>query len=135
MKVDLTTSAILHAVVIAFGLLTVSETTAVSAPASGPLPIVILMVVPSPAEGLNSQTPPITVSIKEGGQVYLQEAEVPIDELVAKLGTIAKAGYEERILMRGDKTADYGTVMNVMARIRAAGYTQIGLVTLQEQDK
>ena len=36
--------------------------------------------------------------------------------------------------MRGDKTADYGTVMKVMARISAAGFTNIGLVTLQEQD-
>ena len=36
--------------------------------------------------------------------------------------------------MRGDKTADYGTVMQVMARISAAGFSNIGLVTLQEQD-
>ena len=36
--------------------------------------------------------------------------------------------------MRGDKTTNYGTVMQVMARIQAAGYTRIGLVTLQEQD-
>ena len=56
-------------------------------------------------------------------------------KLVAKLGAIAKAGYEERIYVRGDKTTDYGTVMRVMARIQAAGYTKIGLVTLQEQDE
>ena len=53
---------------------------------------------------------------------------------MAKLGAIAKAGYEERIYVRGDKTADYGTVMRVMARIQAAGYNNIGLVTLQEQE-
>ncbi len=53
---------------------------------------------------------------------------------MAKLQAIAKAGYEERIYVRGDKTADYGTVMQVMARIQAAGYNKIGLVTLQEQE-
>ena len=53
---------------------------------------------------------------------------------MAKLEAIAKAGYEERIYVRGDKTADYGTVMRVMARIQAAGYNKIGLVTLQEQE-
>ena len=87
------------------------------------------------AKALNSETQPITVSIKEGGQVYLQETEIPIDEVVAKLQAISKTGYDERIYVRGDKTADYGTVMNVMARISLAGYKNLGLVTLQEQDK
>ena len=52
-----------------------------------------------------------------------------------KLQAIAQAGYDERIYVRGDKTADYGTVMQVMARISYAGYKNLGLVTLQEQDK
>ena len=50
-----------------------------------------------------------------------------------QLTAIAAAGYEERIYVRGDKTADYGTVMQGMARISAAGFRNIGLVTLQEQ--
>jgi biopolymer transport protein TolR len=87
------------------------------------------------AKALNSETQPINISINEAGQIHLQNTEIPIDELVAKLGAIAKAGYEERIYVRGDKTTDYGTVMRVMARIQAAGYTKIGLVTLQEQDE
>ena len=73
--------------------------------------------------------------INAGGQIYLQETEIPIDELVAKLQAISKTGYDERIFIRGDKTTDYGTVMKVMARISAAGYKNIGLVTLQEQDQ
>lgn len=55
--------------------------------------------------------------------------------MVPKLEAIAKTGYEERIFIRGDKAADYGTVMKVMARISAAGYKNLGLVTLQEQEK
>jgi biopolymer transport protein TolR len=55
--------------------------------------------------------------------------------VVPRLEAIAKTGYEERIYVRGDKTADYGTVMQVMARISAAGYKNLGLVTLQEQDR
>jgi biopolymer transport protein TolR len=86
------------------------------------------------AKALNSETQPITISINEAGQIHIQETEIPLEEVVAKLGAIAKAGYEERIYVRGDKTADYGTVMRVMARIQAAGYNKIGLVTLQEQE-
>ena len=87
------------------------------------------------AEALNSDTQPITISINEAGQVFLQETEIPIEEIVAKLSAIAKNGYEERIYMRGDREADYGKVMKVMARISAAGYKKIGLVTLQEQNQ
>jgi len=87
------------------------------------------------AKAMNADTQPITVSINDTGKVYLQETEIPIDEVVAKLQAISKTGYDERIFVRGDKTADYGTVMKVMARISAAGYKNIGLVTLQEQDQ
>jgi len=86
------------------------------------------------ANALNPETQPITISVNESGQIYLQETEIPLDELVAKLSAIATTGYEERIYVRGDKTTNYGVVMQVMARIQAAGYTKIGLVTLQEQD-
>jgi biopolymer transport protein TolR len=78
------------------------------------------------AKPMNADTQPITVSVNDKGQVYLQ--------VVPRLEAIAKTGYEERIYVRGDKTADYGTVMQVMARISAAGYKNLGLVTLQEQD-
>jgi hypothetical protein len=57
------------------------------------------------------------------------------DEVVAKLNAIATTGYEERIYVRGDTNADYGTVMKVMARVSAAGFKNLGLVTLQEQEK
>jgi biopolymer transport protein TolR len=87
------------------------------------------------AKALNSETKPITISVNQDGQVYLQETEIPIDEVVPKLEAIAQTGYDERIYVRGDKTADYGTVMRVMARISAAGYRNLGLVTLQEQQE
>lgn len=87
------------------------------------------------AQALNSETQPITISINEAGQIYIQETEVPIDEVVPKLQAIAKTGYDERIYVRGDKTADYGTVMKVMARVSSAGFRNLGLVSLQEQDK
>jgi biopolymer transport protein TolR len=87
------------------------------------------------AKAMNSDTQPITVSIDQAGKVFLQETEIPIEEVVPKLQAISKTGYDERIYVRGDKTADYGTVMKVMARISAAGFKNIGLVTLQEQDQ
>ena len=73
------------------------------------------------ARALNAETQPITISVNKDGQVYLQETEVAIEEIVPKLEAIAKTGYEERIYVRGDTAAAYGTVMKVMARVSAAG--------------
>jgi biopolymer transport protein TolR len=85
------------------------------------------------ARALEADTQPITVSVNQEGQIFLQETEIAIDEIVPKLQAIAQTGYEERIFVRGDRSADYGTVMRVMARISSAGYRNLGLVTLQEQ--
>ena len=88
----------------------------------------------SRAKALNSETQPITISINEAGEILLQETQIPIDEVVPKLEAIAQTGYDERIYIRGDRTSSYGTIMQVMGRINQAGYRNIGLVTLQEQD-
>lgn len=85
------------------------------------------------AKQLNSETQPITISVREGGQIFLQETEITRQELVPKLQAIAKNGYEERLYVRGDKATDYGTVMRIMGDLNQAGYRKIGLVTLQEQ--
>lgn len=65
------------------------------------------------AKAMNADTQPITVSVNSEGKIYLQETEIPIEEVVPKLQAIAKTGYEERIFVRGDKAADYGTVMKL----------------------
>jgi biopolymer transport protein TolR len=85
------------------------------------------------AKAMNSETQPITVSVNPAGEIYLQETAIPIDEVVPKLQAIATTGYSERIYVRADTAATYGIVMQVMARISSAGFTNIGLVTLQEQ--
>jgi biopolymer transport protein TolR len=87
------------------------------------------------AKAMNADTQPITVSVNPTGEIFLQETPIAIDEVVPKLEAIATTGYNERIYVRGDTNADYGTVMKVMARISAAGFKNLGLVTLQEQEK
>lgn len=81
------------------------------------------------AKSLPSETEPITITVDKDGAVFLQETEVSLDDIVAKLSAIAQNGYDERIYLRGDDASDYGSVMKVMARINAAGYSNLGLVT------
>nr|WP_306268196.1 protein TolR [Pararhizobium sp. IMCC3301] len=85
------------------------------------------------ARQLSGDTEPISISINAEGVVFLQETEIPIDEIVEKLTAIAKNGYEERIYVRGDRNTDYGTIMQLMGTISAAGFTRLGLVTTERQ--
>ena len=84
------------------------------------------------AKSMNTDTQPITVSVNATGEIFIQETPITIEEIVPKLQAIAKQGYEERIFVRGDKDADYGQVMKVMARISSAGFKNMGLVSLPE---
>jgi biopolymer transport protein TolR len=87
------------------------------------------------AKTLDLDKEPLTVSVKEG-QVYLQNTEIAVEELVAKLKAITEArggGTDERIFVRGDQKIAYGTVMKVMGQIQAAGFSKVALVTDVEQ--
>ena len=86
------------------------------------------------ATALESDSEPLTVSIGADGRIFLQDSEVTAEQLVAMLQAIAAGGLNKRIFVRGDREADYGTVMRVMGRLNAAGYKRIGLVTLEEID-
>jgi biopolymer transport protein TolR len=87
------------------------------------------------AKSLDQDKEPLALSVNEKGQVFLQNSEIKIDELVAKLQAItqSRGGYEERIYVRGDRKVDYGTVMRVMGRLSAAGFHRVALVTEVEQ--
>ncbi len=85
------------------------------------------------AKSMEQDKEPLTLSVNDKGQVYLQNTEIKLDEIVPKLKAIAKNGAEERIYVRGDRRVDYGTVMKVMGRLSAAGYRRVALVTEFEQ--
>jgi biopolymer transport protein TolR len=89
----------------------------------------------SQAKSLDQDREPLTVSVNVQGQVFLQDSEIKIDDLVAKLKAItdARGGADERIYVRGDKKVDYGKMMQVMGRLSAAGYHRVALVTEVEQ--
>ena len=89
----------------------------------------------SQAKSLNQDKEPLTLSVNDKGKVYLQNAEIPLDDLVTKLQAVAQArgGTDARIYVRGDKNVGYGTMMQVMGRLSAAGFHRVALVTEFEQ--
>ncbi len=85
------------------------------------------------AAPLNVDAKPVTISIKETGQVFLAEAELTDAEIVPKLTEVAKQGFDERIFVRGDRRVDYGRVAKVMSIVTGAGYKRVALVTELDQ--
>ncbi|SHG73726.1 Cell division and transport-associated protein TolR (TC 2.C.1.2.1) [Kaistia soli DSM 19436] len=87
----------------------------------------------SEAKALSADKDPISITIDPTGKIFLQDTEIPADEIVPKLKAIATTGYDERIFVRGDKSSNYGAIMQVMGLISGAGYRNIGLVTIDSQ--
>jgi biopolymer transport protein TolR len=87
------------------------------------------------AKSLDQDKNPLTLSVNLKGQVFLNDTEISLDDLVTKLKAIteARGGLDERIFVRGDKKVDYGTVMKVMGRLSAAGFRRVALVTEVDQ--
>jgi biopolymer transport protein TolR len=87
------------------------------------------------AKTLDQDKEPLTVSVNAKGQIYLQNTEIAVEELVPKLRAIieARGGTEERIYVRGDKAIDYGAVLKVMGRLSEAGFGRMALVSEFEQ--
>ncbi|MEJ2374927.1 MAG: protein TolR [Pseudolabrys sp.] len=89
----------------------------------------------SRAKSLGQDKKPLTISVNQKGEIYLQNSEIAIDKLIPKLSAIAEArgGTEARIYLRGDKSVNYGTMMKVMGRLSEAGFHRVALVTEFEQ--
>ena len=85
------------------------------------------------ASALNIDQKPVSVAIDEKGEVFLMDQPVRMEDLVARLQAAAKAGFDERIYVRGSRAVSYGRVAEVMSLITAAGYKKVALVTEQEK--
>jgi biopolymer transport protein TolR len=85
------------------------------------------------AAPLPGQDEPLSVSINQAGEVYLQDSAIALEQLGPRLQAITERNPDTRIFVRGDKVIDYGRVMTVVGAIHAAGFTKVALVTELDQ--
>ncbi len=86
------------------------------------------------AKPLAVEKEPITVTIDDAGRIFVKDAEVPPDDLIARLSDAVGGNLEDRIYIRGDKTVSYGAIMRVVGDINGAGFRNIGLVSVKQPD-
>ncbi|MFY8032411.1 MAG: protein TolR [Devosia sp.] len=84
------------------------------------------------AKALATESKPITVTVQPDGALYLGEDPIAADALLAAVNAAAAGNLEQRLYIRGDATAQYGIIMDVMGKLSGAGYAHIGLITAQK---
>ena len=85
------------------------------------------------AKQMDTDSKPVTITVKPDGSVFLMDRPVQLNNLVAAIQPLTPGGTDDRIYLRGDTSANYGAVMQVMGALSGAGYAKIGLITEQAQ--
>ena len=87
------------------------------------------------ASALTDQKDPLEITVKIGGEIYLGESEVDVENLIPRLNAITELNKEARIYVRGDRVVAYGRIMEIMSLVNSAGYIKVALVTQNPKDK
>ena len=69
----------------------------------------------------------ITLTVKKGGVIYMNENPVSLDEMRKKLEAINKVN--PNVFLKADKDVPYGFVVEVMGEIKDAGIEKLGMIT------
>ena len=83
------------------------------------------------AKPVNSDSKPITITVNAQNQIFLQNSQVELTNLVATLQQISQNNQDQRIFVRGDKSVTYGDMLQVMATITQGGFTKVALLAQQ----
>ena len=83
----------------------------------------------SKASVIVGENEPLVVSLNAEGKLFLQDTEVALDKLVARLTAITENRKETRVFVRGDRKIAYGKIMEVMGLINRAGFDRVALIT------
>jgi biopolymer transport protein TolR len=83
------------------------------------------------AKPVNSDSTPITITVNAQDQIYLQNSEVQLTNLVATLQQISQNNPDRRVFVRGDKDVTYGDMLQVMATITQGGFSHVALLAQQ----
>ena len=77
----------------------------------------------------NEQEEPLTITLTETGNLWLQKTEIEFADIDNKLKSILAERNNDKIFLRADGTNSYETVMKLMGALNGAGFNNIGLVT------
>jgi biopolymer transport protein ExbD/biopolymer transport protein TolR len=71
----------------------------------------------------------VTVAVTRDGRTFLGGDQVTLDDLGPKISAKLENKTNKQVFMRADARANYGKVMDAVDGVRAAGVSQLGLLT------
>ena len=88
------------------------------------------------AEALRQQEEPLVVMVSADGKIAIGNQELPVSSamLLSELEKLPQGKKEEPIYLQADTDVPYGTVVEVMAQIKRAGFAKLGMVTKPEDE-
>jgi biopolymer transport protein TolR len=81
------------------------------------------------ARAIKSPEKTIVVSINRSQDIYINTLKVSLSTLTSKLRAIYKNRTDKEIFLKADSSIPYGEVIRVMAAVKMAGISKIGMVT------
>ena len=81
------------------------------------------------ADTLPEESEPLTLTINSKGEVFIQETKIEFDNLIKKILAVSKNRTDTRIYVRGDKTINYGRVLEIMVMLSGSGFTKVALIS------
>ncbi len=81
------------------------------------------------ADTLPEESEPLTLTINSKGEVFIQETKIEFDTLIKKILAVSNNRTDTRIYVRGDKTINYGRVLEVMGKLSGSGFTKVALIS------
>ena len=80
------------------------------------------------AKSIAESVEPLVITVNAEGVIFIQDTEVELENLVPRLAAITDNKADTRIYVRGDKSINYGRVLEVMGTVNVAGFTRVALV-------
>ena len=77
----------------------------------------------------------LVVTVDREGRYFLDDKRIGADELGKKVAAILKLRPQTPVMVRGDRSANYGEVVKVMTLLQGAGAESVGLLTEPEGKK
>ena len=81
------------------------------------------------ADTLAEETEPLTLTINAKGEIFIQETKVEYEKIVAKILAVSNNRTDTRIYVRGDKTINYGRVLEIMGMLSGSGFSKVALIS------
>ena len=81
------------------------------------------------ADTLSEESEPLTLTINAKGEIFIQETKIEYKKIIAKILAVSNNRTDTRIYVRGDKTINYGRVLEIMGMLSGAGFSKVALIS------